>query len=66
MYEKAKSGDFDIVTSDVKYVYKDHEEIVKTTPLKDTSNIRELFIDLYPAVCTKIFKRELFTNNNLY
>ena len=66
MYEKAKSGNFDIVTSDVKYVYNDHEEIVKTTPLKDTSNIRELFIDLYPAVCTKIFKRELFTNNNLY
>ena len=66
MYEKAKSGDFDIVTSDIKYVYKDHEEIVKTAPIKDTANIKEAFIDFYPAVCTKIFKRELFIDNDLY
>lgn len=65
MYEKAKTEDFDIVTCDVKYVYSDHEDIIKTTPYKDTSNIKELFIDFYPAVCTKLFKRELLVNNNM-
>lgn len=65
MYEKAKSGDFDIVTSDIKYVYSDHDEVIKTTPYNDTEDIRKVFIDLYPAVCPKIFKRELFTKNNL-
>ena len=66
MYEKAKSGDFDVVTSDIKYVYSDHDEIIKTTPKKDTSNIKDVFIDLYPAVCTKIFKRKLLINNSLF
>jgi hypothetical protein len=65
MYEKAKSGNFDIVTSDINYVYQDHEEYVYTDPKNDTDNIKELFINLYPAVCIKIFKRELFTKNNL-
>ena len=65
MYEKAKSGNFDIVTSDINYVYNDRVERVVTDPKKDTNNIRDVFIDLYPTVCTKIFKREIFINNNL-
>ena len=65
MYQKAKEGDFDIVACDINYVYPDHSEVVHTTPTKDTSNIKELFIDLYPTVCTKIFKRELFTKTKL-
>lgn len=66
MYNKAKEKDFDIVCGDVKYVYFDHEDIIKTDPKKDTTNIRNVFIDLYPAVCTKIFKRELLINNNIF
>ena len=66
MYEKAKAGDFDIVTGDVKYVYFDHEDIVVTDPKEDTYDIRKAFINMYPAVCTKIFKREILVNNNIY
>ena len=65
MYVKAKSGDYDIVTSDINYVYPDHEKEIYTTPKSDTENIKEVFIDLYPTVCTKIFKKELFTKNKL-
>lgn len=65
MYEKAKLGDFDIVTSDINYVYKDREVSIKTDPKTDTENTLELFINFYPTVCTKIFKKELFTNYNL-
>ena len=66
MYEKAKSGDFDIVAGDVKYVYYDHEMILTTDPKEDTYDIRKAFINLYPAVCTKIFKRDILVNNNIY
>ena len=65
MYLKAKEKDFDIVTSDINYVYPDHEEVVYTDPKEDTFDIKKVFIKLYPTVCTKIFKRELFTDNNL-
>ena len=65
MYEKAKDGDFDIVACDINYVYPDHKKRVYTNPKGDTKNIKEVFINLYPAVCTKIFKRELFIDNNL-
>jgi glycosyltransferase involved in cell wall biosynthesis len=66
MYSKAKDKDFDVVTCDVKYVYSDHENIVVTDPKNDTTNIKEAFIDLYPAACTKIFKREIITKNKIY
>lgn len=65
MYDKAGKGNFDIVASDINYVYKDREVIVKTDPKKDTKDIRKVFINLYPTVCTKIFKRELLMNNHL-
>ena len=65
MYEKAKEKDYDIVCCDVKYVYSDHEVNVKTDPKEDTTNIKNVFINLYPAVCTKIFKRDLIVNNNM-
>ncbi len=65
MYEKAKEKDYDIVCGDVKYVYSDHEYIVKTDPMADTTNIKDVFINLYPAVCTKIFKRDLIVKNNM-
>ena len=65
MYEKAIEGDFDIVSSDINYIFSDHEERVYTDPKKDTENIKELFINYYPSVCTKIFKRSIFTDNDL-
>ena len=65
MYAKAKSNDFDIVSCDINYVYPNDNKIVYTVPKKDTSNIKKVFIDLYPTVCTKLFKRELFTKTDL-
>ena len=65
MYEKAKIGNYDIVACDINYVYPDYEKVIITDPKKDTNDIRKLFISLYPTVCTKIFKRELFTNSKL-
>ena len=65
LYNKAKEKDYDIVTSDINYVYPDHNEIIYTDPKKDTNDIRGVFINLYPTVCTKIFKRELFLKNKL-
>ena len=66
LYDKAKSGDFDIVTSDIEYVYSDYKKVIKTSPKTDTTNIRNLFIDFYPAVCTKIFKRDLLIENQIF
>ena len=60
MYEKAKTGNYDIVACDINYVYKDREERILVDPKKDVNNIKELFINFYPTVCTKIFKKELF------
>ena len=65
MYKRAKDNNFDIVACDINYVYPNYEESVYTDPKHDSFNIREVFINLYPTVCTKIFKRELFANNNL-
>lgn len=60
MYEKAKTGNYDIVACDINYVYKNREERILVDPKKDVNNIKELFINFYPTVCTKIFKKELF------
>ena len=65
MYLKAREKDYDVVACDINYIYPDHEEKIYTDPKDDTDNNKELFINLYPTVCTKIFKRELFTKNNL-
>ena len=65
MYEKAKEKDYDIVACDINYVYPDHEESLVVDPKKDTYNIKELFINFYPTVCTKLFKKELFTKSKL-
>ena len=66
MYNKAKEKDYDIVTCDVEYVYQFKTKIIKTTPKKDTKNIRKTMLDIYPAAWNKIFKRTLFDNNILF
>ena len=65
MYKRAKDNNFDVVACDINYVYPDHEESIYTDPKYDSFNIREVFINMYPTVCTKIFKRELFIDNKL-
>lgn len=65
MYEKAKTCDYDIVTSDINYVYPNKVVKLITDPKKDTMDIKKLFIAFYPTVCTKIFKKNLFKKNKL-
>ena len=62
MYNKAKGGNFDIVVCDLNYVYEDSDKIVRVSSglNHDTTNIREVMINNYPAVWNKIFKRKLF------
>ena len=65
MYYKAKEGNYDIVACDINYVYPNRNERIIVDPKKDTINNKELFINLYPTVCTKIFKRELSERSGL-
>ena len=59
MYNKAKSGNFDMVVCDLNYVYDD--KIIKTSCniKKDTNNIKDVMLNIYPAAWNKIFKRNL-------
>lgn len=61
MYNKAKSGNFDVVVCDLNYVYEDGS--IKTISSRiehDTTNIKKTYIDMYPCVWNKIYARELF------
>ena len=63
MYEKAISNDFDMVVCDVNYVYPDKEYVVTSNIKNDTTDIKGVMNNIYPAAWNKIFKRELFDND---
>jgi len=64
MYKKAKSGNFDIVACDLNYVYGENEKIEVSCGIKtDTTNIKQMYIDMYPCVWNKIYKKKLFNND---
>ena len=60
IYNKAKSGNFDVVVCDLNYVYDDKIVRVSSKIEKDTTNIKKAYIDIYPCVWNKIYKRNLF------
>ena len=62
MYEKAVSGNFDMVVCDINYVYENSEEIKRAySNLKtDTTDIKKTMINIYPAAWNKIYKKKLF------
>ena len=64
MYEKAVSGNFDMVVCDINYVYENSEEVkIAYSNLKiDTTDIKNAMINIYPAAWNKIFKKKLFQN----
>ena len=64
MYKKAELKDFDIVVCDLNYVYEDGS--VKRVSSKiehDTTNIKNVYINMYPCVWNKIYKKTLFEND---
>lgn len=62
MYEKAKSGNFDIVVCDLNYVYPDKIIPAYSNVSNDTTDIKKCMLNIYPAAWNKIFKRKLFDN----
>ena len=60
MYNKAKSGNFDIVVCDLNYVYDDKIVRVSSKIEKDTTNIKQTYVNMYPCVWNKIYKKNLF------
>ena len=65
MYNKAKNDDLDMVVCDINYVYPNHTMRVDCGIKDDKSSIQDLFINNYPAVWNKIFKKSIFDDNNL-
>ena len=62
MYEKAISGNFDMVVCDLNYIYENNNEIKRaySNIKNDTTNIKNAMINIYPAAWNKIFKKKLF------
>ena len=61
MYEKAKQGHFDIVVCDLNYVYSDGRKIRVSSEINsDTTDIKKTYVNMYPCVWNKIYKKELF------
>ncbi len=65
MYEKAISNDFDMVVCDVNYVFPDKSWVASSNIKEDTTNIKKVMNNIYPAAWNKIFKRDLLIDNNL-
>ena len=67
MYQKAKQGNYDIVACDLNYVYEDGSiKRVSSKIEKDTTNIKKTYVNMYPCVWNKIYKKSLFNNNILF
>lgn len=67
MYQKAKQGNFDIVVCDLNYVYEDGTiKRVSSKIETDTTNIKKTYVNMYPCVWNKIYKKSLFTKNILF
>ena len=62
MYEKAKSGNFDVVVCDLNYIYEDKIVPAYSNLKTDTTNIKKAMLNIYPAAWNKIFKKKLFSN----
>lgn len=65
MYNYAKTKNFDIVACDVEYVYNDYTKTISSNINKDLlkkNEVKKVMINIYPAACNKIYKRELIKN----
>jgi len=64
MYQKAESGNYDIVVCDLNYVYEDDRIMEVSSKIEhDTTDIKKTYINMYPCVWNKIYKKNLFKNN---
>ena len=66
MYAKAISDDFDMVVSDLKYVYKNKTVNASSNIDKDIygkENLKKYMTKIYPVAWNKLYKKELFNTN---
>ncbi len=63
MYEKAKEKDYDMVVCDINYLYPDKTLRVSSGIKNDTTDIKNVYMNIHPAAWNKIFKKELFKND---
>ena len=62
MYEKALEASADLVVCDLNYVYEDKEEKAYSNIKTDTTDIKSIMNNIYPAAWNKLYKKELFDN----
>ena len=62
MYEKAIESSADLVVCDLNYVYEDKEEKAYSNIKTDTTDIKSIMNNIYPAAWNKLYKKELFDN----
>ena len=62
MYNKAKSGNFDMVVCDLNYIYPDKEVRAYANIPHDTTDIKKAMINIYPSAWNKLFKRKIISN----
>jgi len=60
MYERAKSGNFDIVMCDTNAVYPDMTVHISCGINTDTTDIKSNMNNLYAVIWNKIYKKEIF------
>lgn len=62
MYNKAHDNNFDVVVCDMEYIYKNYTKVVSSLidiDLKDKEEIKKHMINIYPAACNKIYKKNI-------
>ena len=63
MYQKAISGNYDMVVCDLNYVYEDKIVPAYSNIKTDTMNIKQTMINIYPVAWNKLFKKTLFKDD---
>lgn len=66
MYDKAISGNYDMVVCDLNYIYPDKTVKVDCGIKEDTKDIKKVLLNNYPVVWNKLFKKELFKKDVLF
>lgn len=71
MYKKASEADYDVVACDVDVVYPDNTVVAKSAVDLQQNNLtlnqkRKLFLNMYPTAWNKIYKRDLFFDNDIW
>ena len=62
LYKKAISNNYDIVVCDLYYDYGNKLIQSSSNVKNDTTNIKEVMINIYPTAWNKIYKKELLEN----